>query len=187
MESLTAFFNSSFFVALTTAAVGMFAIGLYSKQKGDKKRDAASLILQEIRFAEQQIRTGVEHDAQFVLGNRLLPTNNWNVNIHLFLNDLEETEIDLISRFYSKAAYIETLISKISDYKNKEHSVTGIVINQNTPSSGAQNHIPILPVDPMANTQGLLKITCKGTEHVYNTPTGEKLKILAKKKFLFII
>lgn len=190
MEIVLSFLNSAFFTSFTTAIVGTFAIVLYIKQKKDRKRDAASLILQEIRFAEQQIRTatGAGGIPRFTLGIDLLPTNNWNVNIHLFLNDLEETELDLISRFYSRATYIDELIGKISDFRNQEKRPS-YVITQSSAPAGTQPviQVPPLPLDPMEETQKILKITCDNVESVYNTPTGEKLKALARRKFLWIL
>lgn len=108
------FLNSNFFIALVTFCVGSFAIYLYVKQKRDYKRDAAKLILQEIRYAEQKIRKYREV-RKYKLYDRLLPTNSWNDNIHLFIKDLKEVQnLDLISDFYAKASYIDTIIATIS-------------------------------------------------------------------------
>ena len=99
-----------------TFVVGFLAIYIYVKQKKDRKRDAAKLILQEIRYAEQQIRN-FRIAQSYSLASKLLPTNSWNNNIHLFVKDLEETEIDMISAFYSKATYIDSLIMERSKQK----------------------------------------------------------------------
>src|SRR3989344_4846294 len=88
------FLNSN--IGLVTFVVSFLVIYLYAKQKADKKRDAASLILQEIRFAEQCIRTYLEK-YQYKLSDRLLPTNSWNDNVHIFINNLDQTELDLIN------------------------------------------------------------------------------------------
>ncbi len=178
------FFNSQFFIALVTLIVGSFAIFLYLKQKEDYKRQAASLILQEIRYAEQLIRASNQGNLGYIYGlaAKLLPTNSWNDNIHLFLNDLEETEIDLISRFYSKTAYLDVLISKVSDFKNQPTSQQSqITITPPNPSQ----QILVLQ-DPMKNTLDMIKEVSDGIRSVYNTPTGEKLKSLSRRKFLFI-
>lgn len=182
MEIFISFLNSSFFVALGTIIVGAFAILLYIKQKKDHKRDAASLILQEIRYAEQVLRTSSD-DFRFRLSDKLLPTNSWNDNIHLFLNDLEETEIDILSRFYSKVAYLDTLIAKISDHKNQPSKPVFI---SSMPAPTAPPTVQ-LSVDPMESTQQILREICRSVDPVYNTPTGEKLKAISKRKFLFVI
>jgi len=193
---LVSFLNSNFFLALTTLVVGGFAIYLYLKQKKDKKRDAARLILQEIRYAEQQIRKYREFK-QYQLSDRLLPTNSWNDNIHLFINDLKETEIDLISNFYAKASYIDIMIRKISDWKTQPKIPTTImspVSIQSQPSATAQP-IPSVPekkeivyfFDPMEETQKILYEVSMNVEFIFNTPVVEKLrKIVSKKWYDFI-
>lgn len=55
-----------------------------------------------------------------------MPTNSWNNNIHLFVKELKETEIDLISKFYSNATYLDNLINKISDLRNQNYSLLKI-------------------------------------------------------------
>lgn len=113
-------FNSNFFIAIITLLVGGFAIVLYKKQKIDYKRDVALLVLQEIRYAEQQVRSSHDFSTNaenFPLSVKLLPTNNWYKNIHLFMGDFEQTQIDAISRFYSQIEYIDLVIERISDYK----------------------------------------------------------------------
>jgi len=191
MTELLVFFNSSLFIALTTIIVGAFAFLLYLQQKGDHKRDAASLILQEIRYAEKLIRNSSGNEYRFSLSFKLLPTNSWNDNVHLFINDLEQTELDLISGFYSQATYLDFLINKISDYKNSTHKpqiVVGLPQAISVQPAGALS-IPqqVIHFDPMGTTQLLIKNVCEGVEYVYNTATGEKLKKLSKKKLLFFL
>ena len=80
---------------LITSIVGLFAIRPYLKQKADVKRDISKLILQEIRYAEQQIRNSKCGTRGYSLSSRLLPTNSRDDNTHpLFIKDLKETEID---------------------------------------------------------------------------------------------
>lgn len=183
------FLNSN--VGVVTFLVGFVAIYLYLKQKKDKKRAAASLILQEIRYAEQLMRNYTANK-QYKLSDQLLPTNSWNDNIHLFLKDLEESEIDLISRFYSEAAYIDCLITKISNYKNKP--LKPIILSRNPfpeSSTAAPTGVPmsqtVAPIDPMKPTQDILRDISRDIEFVYNTPVSEKLKNIARKKWYHII
>lgn len=191
-QEAVSFFNSQFFVALVTLVVGLFAILLYLRQKRDRKSDAASLILQEIRYAEAMVRVTRDHRGQFKVYDRLLPTNSWNNNIHLFLG-LEETELDLISRFYSKVAYIDILLGKISDFKNQSRQnpmqqvvITQPQIIQPQPMINPQLQNQIQIFDPMETTQVILEEVCGSLEPVYNTPTGEKLKRLARREPIFL-
>lgn len=112
------FINSNSFNTLAILFVGSFAIVLYLVQKVNYKRGIAGSICQEIRYAEEQIRTARILEANYYLANKLLPTNTWNKNVHLFVGDLEEAEIDAISRFYSHAKYLDSIIRKISDSKS---------------------------------------------------------------------
>lgn len=131
MDIIIAIFNSNFFIAIVTLSVGGFAIGLYKKQKNDYKRDVALLILQEIRYAEQQVRSSQDFSPNaenYPLSSKLLPTNSWYKNIHLFMGDFKQPQIDAISRFYAQVEYIDLIIEKISDYKTSliEQSVSDL-------------------------------------------------------------
>lgn len=100
-------------VGFVTISAAFVAIYLYLKQKKDGKRDAALLILQEVRYAEQRIRNYKTYTT-YSYTEKLLPTNSWHKNIHLFVGDLKESEIDLISKFYSSAAYLDDVIQIIA-------------------------------------------------------------------------
>ena len=113
------FFNSNFFVALTTLIVGGVAIYLYLRQRKDNKRDSARLIIQEIRYAEQLIKNARDVGYVYALANKILPTNSWHKNIHHFIKNLGETDTDTISKFYSNVAYLDEAINYISEFVNK--------------------------------------------------------------------
>ena len=133
MDAVISVINSNFFIAIVTLFVGGFAIGLYKKQKSDYKKDVALLILQEIRYAEQQVRGSQAFSPNaenYPLSSKLLPTNSWYKNIHLFVSDFEQQQIDAISRFYALVEYIDRVIEGISDYK------TSIVEQQVSDLSG---------------------------------------------------
>jgi hypothetical protein len=189
-------------LGVVTFVVGFAAIYLYIKQRKDRKRDAASLILQEIRYAEQQIRNAKRTTPPtYFLASKLLPTNNWNDNIHLFIKDLNETEIDTISAFYAKATYIDSLIVERSKQKINPTLV------QSFPSSPQQSDSvtaqPFLPggVVPQQVTQQqviqmvqvptlgehvtiqILADVSSSVEFLYNTPAVEKLRKISERKW----
>lgn len=174
-------FNSNFFVALATLLVGGIAIYLYIKQKKDKKREIARLILQEVRYAEQAIKEYKRH-LGYKLSDRLLPTNNWNSNIHMFVSDFSETDIDSISKFYSQISYIDIIIQKISDQKNDPEVIKKVNEEiEKLKASGQFGKITIPMVSPMSDQ--ILKETSLGVEFLYNTPAAEKLRNISKKKW----
>ena len=71
------FFNSSFFIGLITLIVGSVAILIYITQKIDQKRDAANIILMEIRYAEKLIEKFSSGSVVLDFQTRMIPTNNW--------------------------------------------------------------------------------------------------------------
>ena len=196
------FFNSNFFVGLVTLFVGVFAICLYIKQRVDKKRDAARLILQEIRYAEQQIRNSGYGERRYSLASKLLPTNSWNDNIHLFTRDLKETEIDMIGGFYSKSTYIDFLITERSYQKLNQKFETLLpdktqtvnytnfagagVIQENSFNQPVQEEIAKIIRIPNPNENvaiQLLNDISSQVEFIYNTPVVEKLRNISEKKW----
>lgn len=105
--------ESNFFVALITFFVGSFVIYLYIKQKIDYKRDAASIILMEIRNAEKtidSIKAGQVITSNIVL----LPTNNWTRNNYLFIDNLDRDDLDLVNNFYNQCALIDKSLAQLN-------------------------------------------------------------------------
>lgn len=96
--------------------VGGFAVGLYIKQKKDYKREAAEIILMEIRNAEKTINQIEEMGPIDSIRNLfILPVNNWNKYNHLFVKDFDRDEWDLINSFYSKCSLAEKSLEEIRD------------------------------------------------------------------------
>lgn len=161
------FFNSPFFVAIVTLFVGLFAIYLYLKQRMDRKREAASLILQEIRYAETRMKEARAYDHKYPFFDRLLPTSSWHNNIHLFIKDFEQNEIDTISHFYASVSYLDNVITKISDHHNA--LMRPLVI---TPS----------PLTEILNAEMILQDISRKTELIYNTVAVDRLRRIAVKR-----
>src|SRR3989338_10023056 len=101
-----------------TIVVGLVAVFLYFKARKDNERDAAKLILQEIRYADQKVRNYRTYNS-YNFTEKILPTNSWNKNINLFIRKLTESELDIISKFFSSASYLDEVISAISKEKNR--------------------------------------------------------------------
>jgi len=173
------FLDSTFFTGTITLVVGLVAIGLYFRQKNDQRRDAAKLIAQEIRYAEQTIRIAKEHNYDYYLANKLLPTNSWHKNIHNFVNDLKETDIDLISRFYSHSSYIDIIINKISDKKND------LLVLKNTGSDMVAAPANIKIQEFELSSIAILKDVSEKVEFIYNTPAIDKLRLISEKKYFW--
>lgn len=193
--SIPQFLNDN--IGLITLIVGLSAIYLYLKQKADSKRDIAKLILQEIRYAEQQIRNSGRGTRGYSLSSRLLPTNSWDDNIHLFIKDMKETEIDMISEFYSQSAYIDYLIEERSKQKlNQKFLLRPIAVGQQATLPTAEDNpqqtqptpqqIAQIIQEPNFNeqiTMNLLTDFSTKIEFLYNTPAAEKLRQLSERKW----
>ena len=194
MSIIFQFLNEN--IGVVTVVVGSLALYLYIKARVDKRRDAASLILQEIRYAEQQIRnSGSGMSRRYSLSSKLLPTNSWNDNIHLFIKDLKETEIDAISAFYSQATFIDFLIGQRSTQKiNQEFQVrtlpTSQATGQDSPQELTQQQIAQFVSVPNPNEQitiNLLNEISNNIEYLYNTPAVDKLRKISERKWYRLV
>ena len=115
-------------VAVIIGVEGALAIWEYYQEKRDKKQDAALLILQEIRYAEERITESLGNNGryEYLPAIRLLPTNSWSSNIHLYINDLLPYEIDEISAFYARAKYIDFILEQMTEDYIKMNSILNV-------------------------------------------------------------
>lgn len=105
--------GSNFFVAFITFLVGTFVIYLYIAQKNDHKRDAANIVLMELRHAENIIDQ-TKGGEILEVSQALLPTNNWTKYNYLFIGDLDRDELDLINNFYNQCELIDKAATQMS-------------------------------------------------------------------------
>lgn len=102
------FFNSNFFIALITLAVGLAAFIIYVLQKRDQKKDAANIILLEIKSAERAIKKLRDSLLQEQLADIfLMPSESWTKYKYLFVRDFDRDEWDAITEFYNKCQLID--------------------------------------------------------------------------------
>lgn len=107
------FFSSNLLSTFATILAAFVAFLIYHKQKIDEKRDVAKIILQEIRRAEDII-SDYKQSGGYQFAKKIIATNSWNRNIHLFVGDLDNDELDKISDLYSTGEYLDSLIKEIS-------------------------------------------------------------------------
>jgi len=101
------FGKGDLYMGLVTFSVGLFAIGLYIKQKEDLRRDIASAILSEIRFAENGVAELQKALPNFDPWTTLLSTNSWNEYGYIFADTLDQDELDLINSFYADCLILQ--------------------------------------------------------------------------------
>jgi|SRR3989344_5627237 len=121
--------NSNLLSTLATILAAFVAFLVYRNQKADAKKDAAKIILQEIRRAEDIINDYKEH-GQYKFTKRIIATNSWAKNVNHFVGDLDQDELDRISNLYSTGEYLDKVIEKISDYnfaKNLKNFEKGVM------------------------------------------------------------
>ncbi len=109
MEYFIGFFNSNFFIALITFTVGLGAYIFYRVQKYDQRKDAANIILLEIKSAERAIKKIKEILSNEVLASDvfLMPQESWTKYKYLFVRDFDRDEWDAITEFYNKCKLID--------------------------------------------------------------------------------
>jgi len=179
------FVNSNFFLALVTLVVGGIAIYLYLVQKRNEKRDAAKIIIQEIRRAEDII-SDYKKTGGYQFAKKIIATNSWAKNIHLFVGDLDNDELDKISDLYSTGEYLDRLVGEISQItfqfeveRGKQLIVQAqqqIIQNQQL----AQQTVVIPGLPPV--WKGRLESISHKLEPIYYSRIVDKLKKIAKIK-----
>lgn len=119
------FFHSTLFQTIVIFLTGLIAFFIYRMTKHNEKRDAARIILNEIRMAEKAIQE-IKSKKSISEISIILPSYTWHDKKHLFLAKLDEDELNLISDFYNKCSYAEQYRKMIYDVKN-----TAIIVKSN--------------------------------------------------------
>lgn len=188
LKFFNAFVNSNFFLALVTLIVGGIAISLYLVQKSNRKRDSARIIVQEIRRAEDII-SDYKKTGSYQFAKKIIATNSWAKNIHLFVGDLDNDELDKISDLYSTGEYLDNLVGEISQITLKDEVERGkelikIQFQQQALIQNQQQNQPINIVVPgLAPVwKGRLDEISFKLEPIYHSSIVDKIKKIAKLK-----
>jgi len=181
------FINSNLPSTLATILAAFVAFLVYRKQKADEKRDAAKIILQEIRRAEDII-SDYKQMGGYKFAKKIIATNSWSKNIHLFVGDLSNDELDRISNLYSTGEYLDILIKEISDYtfkKEIEEMSFQIVSKEKhfeddeNGQAGVPKNLRIKLASPW---KPRLDIITSEIEPIYYSTIADKLRKVAKLK-----
>ncbi|MFA0567712.1 hypothetical protein [Vibrio gallaecicus] len=195
------FFNSEFFTSLITLGVGLIAWAVFRAQQKQTDRDSATLVYLQIRDAERRINDLKQQPQQELvvssLTKQIIGENNWDKFKGRLVKYFDADEIELINNFYSrvisaesaraecKAVFDESLNekarqiqSKLIDniYQNIDDK-TEIARKRELLINYASQEVFVFDPDAPKNKafKELIHIT-----YVSPTPTGEKLKKLAK-------
>lgn len=175
-----------------TFLVGILVVYLYIKQKEDAKRDAAKIILQEIRRAEDII-SDYKQSGGYQFAKKIIATNSWSKNIHLFVGDLDNDELDKISDLYSTGEYLDNLIKEISkitldDEIEREKKLLEIQLRNQQQITLEGSTYPIAQISQSPNVvimgvgpvwKNRLNTISFRLEPIYNSTIALKLKRIA--------
>lgn len=110
--TLSTFFNSNFFTALSTILTVLGAVILYLNQKHAEKQRIAAALVNEIRIAEDAINSLKNRAAGIEIPEIIiLPQNSWRIYSHLFTKDLDQDQINTLNRFYFEAERANYIVS----------------------------------------------------------------------------
>jgi len=189
--------QSNILIALVTFIVGCFAIGLYISQKVDEKRDAANVILAEIRYAEKLIdqlkNSGISNDIQY----QILPSNSWGKYGYIFINELDQDEIGEINNFYNQCFIMDRALDQVNisyELKHKSQAIhTQISViakeslgNMDLFEQNKNNFVRLIDNDtytfrPIAPINAIAK-TLNNIRFVTTSTAGAKLKSIAQQR-----
>ena len=200
------FLETNAFNGFATVFTAIVAISLYYWEMRKKKRDAAKIIVQEIRRAEDLVNEYKENQ-NYKFTKRIIVTNSWAKNIHHFVGDLAQDELDKISGLYSTGEYLDSIIAKVSDQIFKDQvqlhkdtiqfyalEMQRITQNQQSTSVGAQSGEQIVsqpqqiikkvipPIPSQPSWKPLLDEISYSYEPIYHSSICAKLKRIAKIK-----
>ena len=117
-DALISFFNSSFFVALTTIATAFVAWLVYQAKIKNDKIQAARVLITEIRIAEERIDQ-MKNKMNDTIPSDLpliFPTKSWKKYSHLFISDFDQDELKLLNAFYDYGELAEEYAKKDNDF-----------------------------------------------------------------------
>lgn len=117
------FFESNLFNELVTIFVGGFIFVAYMVQRWNHRRDAANVILGEIRQAQARLQRIQEHVARFRAENtpevevglipgeiKLMPIESWSQYKHLFARRMDFPTFDTVSSFFDHAKAYDSAV-----------------------------------------------------------------------------
>jgi hypothetical protein len=128
--------NSNLFIAAATLIVGFAAFFLYKKQKRDEKKDAATILLTELR-AVSAILPGLKTRFKANVANALeegvflMASESWSKYKYLFVNDLNGEEWRAVDTFYSKCQEYDRALSERQSYFSQNTGQIWVSIHKN--------------------------------------------------------
>lgn len=179
--------------SIVTLVVGTTAFIVYWMTKSHEKRNAATMIIMDIRHAEQVIQSILEKGSIDTFMKDVITENNWSKYKHLFASKFSQDDFASFNRFFDSCVDISVARSKMLDVFHaglcaKAEKVQQMLLDIENPSSpeGQQKRDRVIshictevfvfdPDDPKARIYRGLQLMGR----LSNTVAFEKLKKIA--------
>ena len=160
-----------YFNSITTLVVGSVALVVYWLTKRAEKRNAATIVVMDIRHAEQVVRAVLEKGAIDRTVGTILSENNWGKYKHLFASDFSYDDFAAFNRFFDACV-------EIADARVRMNEV--FYANLSAKASIAQQKIFSLenPSSPDGEQAKQAVIAQLNGEHFVFDPDEPKARIL---------
>lgn len=115
--------NPEFWSSLVTFLVGLVALVVYWLTKRAEKRNAATIVVMDIRHAEQVVLSILEKGVVDRTIKNILSENNWAKYKHLFASDFSLDDFSAFNRFFEACA-------EISDARRRMVEIFYVSLNE---------------------------------------------------------
>ena len=117
--------NPEIFNSIVTFVVGLVALGVYWLTKRGEKQNAATIVVMDIRHAEQVVLSILEKGVVDRTLKNILSENNWAKYKHLFASEFSYDDFAAFNRFFDSCV-------EIADAKNRMNEVFYASLNAKT-------------------------------------------------------
>jgi hypothetical protein len=106
------------FKNLATPIAGIVALVVYWMSKRNEKRNAATIVLMDIRHAEHVVQSILEKGAVDTFVKKIIAENNWSKYKHLFASDFSQDEFLAFNRFFESCMDISEARTRMLEIFN---------------------------------------------------------------------
>ena len=117
--------NPEIFNSIVTLVVGLVALGVYWLTKRGEKQNAATIVVMDIRHAEQVVLSILEKGVVDRTLKNILSENNWAKYKHLFASEFSYDDFAAFNRFFDSCV-------EIADAKKRMNEVFYASLNAKT-------------------------------------------------------
>lgn len=129
-----------------TFVVGFVAVGVYWLTKRSEKRAAATIVIMDIRHAEQVVLSILEKGMVDRTMKNILHDNNWAKYKHLFAENFSQDDFAAFNRFFEACVEIADARKRMVD-----------VFYSNVTAKAEIMHQKIFSIDDLLSPEGQLK------------------------------